>query len=89
MISMSRRGNPYDHAQAESFMKTLKTEEVYLRRYRTLDEARASIGEFIDELYNERRLHSALGYRPPAEFEARIEPARAAARNPQYEFSKA
>jgi len=89
VISMSRRGNPYDNAKAESFMKTLKTEEVYLRRYRTLDEARASIGEFIDEIYNERRLHSALGYRPPAEFEALIEPTRAVARNPQYEFSEA
>ena len=89
VISMSRRGNPYDNAKAESFLKTLKTEEVYLRRYRTLEEARGSIGEFIDEIYNERRLHSALGYRPPAEFEALMEPARAAARNPQYEFSKA
>ena len=71
-------------------MKTLKTEEVYLRRYRTLEEARGSIGAFIDEIYNERRLHSALGYRPPAEFEAAlIEPVRGAARNPQYEFSEA
>ncbi len=90
VISMSRRGNPYDNAKAESFMKTLKTEEVYLRRYRTLEEARGSIGAFIDEIYNERRLHSALGYRPPAEFEAAlIEPVRGAARNPQYEFSEA
>jgi transposase InsO family protein len=89
VISMSRRGNPYDNAKAESFLKTLKAEEVYLRRYRTLDEARASIGEFIDEIYNERRLHSALGYRPPAEFEALAPPAATQARNPRYEFSKA
>ncbi len=89
VISMSRRGNPYDNARAESFLKTLKAEEVYLRRYRTLAEARASIGEFIDEIYNERRLHSALGYRPPAEFEALAPPAATQARNPRYEFSKA
>ena len=89
VMSMSRRGNPYDNARAESFMKTLKAEEVALRRYRTLDEARAFIGEFIDEIYNERRLHSALGYRPPAEFEALAAPAATGARNPRYEFSEA
>jgi len=89
VISMSRRGNPYDNARAESFFKTLKAEEVYLRRYRNLDDAQASLGEFIDEIYNERRLHSALGYCPPAEFEAALPPASVAARNPQYEFSKA
>jgi putative transposase len=70
-ISMSRRGNPYDNAQAESFMKTLKYEEVYLNDYETLAEAGASIGHFLEEVYNRKRLHSALGYRPPAEFEAR------------------
>jgi putative transposase len=69
-ISMSRRGNPYDNAQAESFMKTLKYEEVYLNDYETLAEACASIGHFLEEVYNRKRLHSALGYRPPAEFEA-------------------
>lgn len=68
-ISMSRRGNPYDNAQAESFMKTLKYEEVYRTEYRDLADAYASIGEFIERVYNEKRLHSALGYVPPAEFE--------------------
>ena len=68
-ISMSRRANPYDNAQAESFMKTLKYEEVYINDYETLEEADASIGHFLDEVYNSKRLHSALGYRPPAEFE--------------------
>jgi putative transposase len=68
-ISMSRRGNPYDNAACESFMKTLKYEEVYRNEYRNIDEAYASIGEFIERVYNEKRLHSALGYVPPAEFE--------------------
>jgi transposase InsO family protein len=68
-ISMSRKGNPYDNAACESFMKTLKYEEVYRQEYRDLAEALASIGEFIDRTYNEKRLHSALGYRPPEEFE--------------------
>jgi putative transposase len=67
--SMSRCGNPYDNAYGESFMKTLKYEEVYRNEYAKLDEAAASIGEFIDQVYNQQRLHSALGYRPPAEFE--------------------
>lgn len=70
-ISMSRTGNPYDNAKAESFMKTLKAEEVYLRQYRDQDDARASIQRFLEEVYNPRRLHSALGYLPPAEFELR------------------
>ena len=68
-ISMSRKANPYDNAQAESFMKTLKYEEVYRTEYRDLADAYASIGEFIERVYNEKRLHSALGYLPPAEFE--------------------
>jgi transposase InsO family protein len=68
-ISMSRRGNPYDNAKAESFMKTLKYEEVYLYEYESLDEVRPRIGFFIDTTYNQKRLHSALDYRPPAEFE--------------------
>ena len=68
-ISMSRTGNPYDNAKAERFMRTLKYEEVYLADYQTLTEARASISRFIEEVYNRKRLHSALGYRPPVEFE--------------------
>ena len=68
--SMSRVGNPYDNAKAESFMKTLKAEEVDGRLYRNLKEAEGCIGTFIDDVYNKQRLHSALGYRPPAEFEA-------------------
>jgi len=68
-ISMSRRGNPYDNAYAESFMKTLKYEEVYLTEYEDLADARMRIGQFLED-YNQNRLHSALGYRPPAEFEA-------------------
>lgn len=71
-ISMSRRGNPYDNAYAESFIKTLKYEEVYLGEYATLPEARRRIGHFLDAVYNQKRLHSALGYRPPAEFEAKL-----------------
>jgi transposase InsO family protein len=68
-ISMSRKGNPYDNAACESFMKTLKQEEVHRNEYRDFQEARASIGEFLEAIYNQTRLHSALGYLPPAEFE--------------------
>src|SRR6202140_4579062 len=68
-ISMSRKGNPYDNAVCESFMKTLKQEEVYPTQHRDFHEARASIGEFLECIYNQKRLHSALGYVPPAEFE--------------------
>lgn len=71
-ISMSRRGNPYDNAQAESFMKTLKYEEVYLSEYANLQEARERIGYFLEQVYNRERLHSRLGYVPPAEYEGRI-----------------
>ena len=69
-ISMSRKGNPWDNAACESFMKTLKYEEVHRNEYRDLAEARASIREFLEKVYNRKRLHSALGYLPPAEFEA-------------------
>ncbi len=68
-ISMSRKANPWDNAACESFIKTLKYEEVYRSEYRDLAEARASIGAFLEKVYNQKRLHSALGYLPPAEFE--------------------
>jgi len=68
-ISMSHKASPWENAGCESWMKTLKAEEVYRQEYRNLAEARASIAQFIDEVYNQKRLHSALGYRPPVEFE--------------------
>jgi transposase InsO family protein len=71
-ISMSRRGNPYDNAQAERFMRTLKYEEVYLFEYETMAEARARISHFLEEVYNQKRLHSAIGYVPPAEYEQQL-----------------
>jgi putative transposase len=78
--SMSRVGNPYDNAQAESFMKTLKQEEVDGRDYRDLNHAREAIAAFIEGVYNRQRLHSALAYRPPAEFEANLQRLAAATR---------
>lgn len=69
--SMSRKGNPYDNAKMESFYKTLKAEEINLQEYVDLDDARRHIDVFIADLYNRRRLHSSLGYVPPAEFAAR------------------
>jgi putative transposase len=69
LISMSRKGNPWDNAACESFIKTLKYEEVYRTEYRDLADAHAGMGIFLEKVYNQKRLHSALGYLPPAEFE--------------------
>ncbi|MFH0955211.1 MAG: integrase core domain-containing protein, partial [Candidatus Micrarchaeota archaeon] len=70
--SMSAKGNPYDNAFAESFMKTVKYDEVYLNEYESFDDAYENIECFIEEIYNTKRLHSAIGYQPPAEFEQKI-----------------
>ena len=77
-ISMSRKASPWENAGCESWMKTLKYEEVYRQEYRDLAEARASIEQFIEKVYNQKRLHSALGYRPPVEFERALSMAAAA-----------
>ena len=69
-ISMASVGNPYENAKAESFFRSLKMEEVYVKDYRSFEEAEHNIGEFIEEVYNKKRLHSSLGYLPPVEFEA-------------------
>lgn len=69
-ISMSGKGNPYDNAKAESFFKTLKREEVSLNQYETFTDAENQIGRFIDDVYNQKRLHSSLGYVPPSEYES-------------------
>jgi len=69
---MSGKGNPYDNAKAESFFKTLKREEVYLKEYQTFSEAERNIGPFVEAVYNQKRLHSSLGYRSPAEFETNL-----------------
>lgn len=75
-VSMAAIGNVYENALAESFFATLKREEVYLHDYQTYAEAEANLGRFIDAVYNHKRLHSSLGYRPPSEFEARFQPER-------------
>ena len=82
---MSRVANPYDNAKAESFMKTLKQEEVDGREYRDID-PRNMIGAFLEDIYNRQRLHSALAYRPPAEFEANLPPFGAARERPKTEL---
>jgi len=71
-ISMSRKGNPYDNAKCESFMKTLKYDEVYRQEYRDLGEARSCIQRFIEKVYNAKRLHSALRYESPMRFEQQL-----------------
>jgi putative transposase len=81
-ISMSRKGNPYDNATCESFMKTLKYEEVYRQEYRDLAEAQASIKTFVEKVYNSKRLHSSLGYRSPVEFERSLLASPAASLQP-------
>jgi putative transposase len=75
-VSMSAVGNPYDNAKAESFFKTLKREEVYLKQYQTFQEAEDNIRQFIEDVYNTKRLHSSLGYLPPSEFEEAYTSAR-------------
>lgn len=73
-ISMSAGGNPYDNAKAESFFKTVKQEEVYLKEYNSFADAEQNLTTFIKKVYNEKRLHSSLGYLPPVEFEAACTP---------------
>jgi putative transposase len=73
--SMSRAGNPYDNAKCESFMKTLKQEEIHTRQYRDRSDLEARMGGFLEQYYNRRRLHSALNYRSPEQFEQSLPPA--------------
>jgi len=84
--SMSRPANPYDNATCESFMKTLKQEEIYCRQYRDLNDLKAHMEEFVDCYYNHQRLHSALGYRTPAEFEQQDQPQDFAGNSPKMSF---
>ena len=79
--SMSRPANPYDNASCESFIKTLKREEIYANKYDNLEHLRGNIEEFIEQYYNRQRLHSALGYRSPEEFERQSESANSADSN--------
>jgi putative transposase len=74
---MSRKANPWDNAACESFMKNLKYEEVYRTEYRNLAHARSAVGVFLEKVYNQKRLHSALSYRSPVEFEKSLSAAAA------------
>jgi len=74
--SMSRPANPYDNASCDSFIKTLKREEIYANQYSDLEHLRTNMEEFIDKYYNRQRLHSALGYRSPEEFEEQVKPVK-------------
>ena len=85
---MSRPGNPYDNAFCESFIKTLKREQIYANKYQYIDELNAHLEEFIDHYYNRLRLHSALGYKTPEEFEAACAPPNSLGRA-EREFSQA
>ena len=85
---MSRVGNPYDNAKAESFMKTLKQEEVDGSAYRDADDARIRIGEFIEDVYNRHRLHSALDYKPPVEYEDLLPRLKVAISPPSISFNQ-
>jgi putative transposase len=87
--SMSRPGNPYDNAKCESFIKTLKQEEIYTRQYRDRADLELHIAEFLEEYYNRRRLHSALGYRSPESFERSLLPQMAPMVSLQMEFFEA
>ena len=87
--SMSRAGCPYDNAACESFMKTLKQEEIYATEYRDLEDLREHLQDFLERYYNCRRLHSALKYQTPASFEANSATSTAESRAPKIEFSKA
>jgi len=84
---MSRAGNPYDNAKCESFMKTLKQEEIHTRRYRDRADLEAHIGEFLERYYNRRRLHSALGYLTPEHFERSLLSSSASVQVPAVSFS--
>jgi len=86
--SMSRVGNPYDNAKAESFMKTLKQEEIDGGAYRNAEDARSQIGRFIEQVYNRQRLHSALDYRPPEEYEAKLPRLKAAISPPSISIAE-
>ena len=79
IASMSRLANPWDNAKCESFMKTLKREEIQANEYRSIEDLRTNVASFVDQYYNKQRLHSALGYQTPEQFEATLTPAAAPA----------